>query len=64
MDKLQCHKILKHENSIQDVSNEDGCLLTAYSKLREDCVKYHKSSKRSHITQYLAQEMDMIIFGP
>ena len=64
MNKFQCHKILQCDNSIQDVSNEDGCLLTTYSKLREDSVKYHKSSKKSRVNQYLAQERDMHIFGP
>ena len=31
-----------HENLIQDVSNEDGGLLMAYSRLLGDCVKYQK----------------------
>ena len=31
-----------HEKLIQDVSNEDGGLLMAYSRLLGDCVKYQK----------------------
>lgn len=36
MNKLMCHKIHKHDDLIQDHSNEDDSLLTIISKLLGD----------------------------